>query len=295
MKLTNKYNYPEAFVRRVTQSLHKPKEERIGVTALIDAPLIRKLMIEKWDDIVLDVDDFFKQARGIAFHEYLEAGLPDDEEGEHLEVIDYTPLNISFKMDVWNPSEGKIEDYKTCSPFAIIFGEEKKWEQQLNIYAWAKRKKGFTINHLIADAFLWEWKKYDAQRDSEYPQQQFYRKELPLWAFEEQGKFVNERMKYHQDIKECTPEEKWQQNKITVNGQSVIVNGPVYAVMQRDKKGALRLFPSHEKALEYIREKKYEKAFDSGIIYIEKRKGNCRRCSEFCFARFVCPYSGVNC
>jgi hypothetical protein len=294
MQLTNKFDYPEAFVRRVTQSLHKPKEDRIGVTALIDAPLVRKLMIEHWDTIVLDVDDFFKQSRGIAFHEYLQAGLPDDIEGEQLEVIEYNPLNIAFKMDIWNPTLGIIADYKTCSPYAIIFGEEKKWEQQLNIYSWAKRKQGFKVNKLIVHVFLWDWKDSDAEHDKDYPQRQFYKKELPLWTFEQQEKFVTARLDYHKEAKECTAVEKWQQNKLTIDGQSVIVSGPVYAVMQKNKKGALRLLPSHNKALEYIDEKKYETAFKSGLVYIEQRNGNCRRCTKYCNVRFVCPYSGLS-
>jgi hypothetical protein len=293
MHLTNKLGYPDAYVNRVRKGIYKPKEERIGATSLIDAPMVRKLLLGKWDDIVLDVNDFFKMHRGIAWHEYLEAGLPEEVEGENLDVIEYSPLNISLKIDIWDEENGIIADYKTCSPWAIVFGQEKKWEEQLNVYAWAKRTQGFEVKKLIAYIFLWDWSSYDAGRDPNYPQQTFYTKELPLWDFAKQENFVNERLEYHSNPKECTAEEKWQQNKLSIDGQTVIVNGPVYAICKKDKKSAMRVLPSIDKCMEYIEQKNMVSAFKSGNIYIDKREGNCRRCNEYCNCRFVCPYSGL--
>ena len=292
MKLTNKLGYPAAYVARVTKGMYKPKKESIGVTSLIDAPLVRHLLIKHWDDIVLDVDDFFKMSRGTAWHEYLESEIPEDVQGEVLERIPYSKnLKISGKIDIWDEKNGIIGDYKTCSPWAIVFGQDKKWEQQLNVYAWMKRKNKTKVNKLEAYVFLWDWSKLDAGRDKNYPQRQYFTQNLPLWTFEQQQAYIDERMEYHKDPQECTAEEKWQSNKITVAGESIIVTGPVYAVKKKDRKSALRVLPSKSKAIDYICKTNLTADYSSGKIFIETREGCCRRCEEYCSVRGVCPYA----
>ena len=50
----NRHNLPDRIVNLLPK-MYKPKENRFGVTQLIDEPKIRTLQLEKWDEMVTDI------------------------------------------------------------------------------------------------------------------------------------------------------------------------------------------------------------------------------------------------
>ena len=70
MKITNKRNLPEAFVKAVTPQ--KPTDgHTIRVTQLIEAPRIRRLEIDHWDELETDVEDNLWALFGTGLHKAL--------------------------------------------------------------------------------------------------------------------------------------------------------------------------------------------------------------------------------
>lgn len=276
MKLTNNKNLPEEFVNSI--KLYQPKPDRMSVTHLIDEPLIRTLMIERWDDIVVDASDFVLMMLGISFHKQMENESDEHSEKKHEDLID--GITLVGKADLYRPSEfghlGTIEDYKVTSVWTIIFGDRiKEWEKQLNIYAYQHRLRNLPVNKLKVHCILRDWSETRAQREKDYPKDNFVTINIPLWPFKEQERYIKDQIHYHimNPKGECSPESKWQKKT-------------TYAVMKEGRKSAIRVLDTESDALAYILNKGPKDAF------IVKRPGECTRCLRYCMVKNVCPFEG---
>lgn len=269
MKTTNKFNLPQPIFNAVDRTQDDPtSDDWISVTTLIAPPLVRYLSKKYWNVLEEDASENLWALLGTAIHKVLQENANEDIEVE--KKIRLTLPNgwtLTGVVDVFNKTEHLIEDYKVTSVWSFLLGDKQEWENQLNVYAYMLRLQGYTIDKLRINAILRDWQKSKVGDD--YPQIPFISKEIPLWTFEEQEKYVMERIKlFEGEARECTDEEKWKR-------------GGEVALMQKGRKKALKLYSEEEIKNIQI----------SDNQYFEKREVEYLRCKEYCRVRTVCPYN----
>jgi len=268
MKLLNRFGLPETIVNAAGKS-YPPKKNRIGVTELIDSPLIRQLKLQYWDELEEDVCDKLWAILGGACHQLLERNAPMNSLEEEKLTFNIGDVTIVGKSDLYHEEE--ISDWKITSVWSFLLGAKSEWEEQLNIYRFLFEKQGFKVKSLKINAILRDWQKSKAKFDNTYPQIPFLSIEIPMWSTPIVTEYIFDRLAYHaiNPAPECTPEEKWQRESS-------------FAVMKGDNKRATRVFDTEAEAQEYAKsDSKY---------HVESRPGECVRCQDFCLVRSVCPY-----
>lgn len=295
MKFENQYNLPK-HILKLLPKIYKPKENRISISHLIDAPRIRTLLLERWDDIIRDYSDLILTLLGISVHDRVEKLAEEDEQAEEkLEnVIDGIP--IVGKADVY--TNGIIRDVKVTALGRLNFEDIiKKYIAQTNCYAWQRRKRNQKINALYIDVFYRDWKLINYIRSTHklngifceingkravdgYPPVGYFELKLPLWSFEEQEQYIKNQIEYHLMGKyECSDEDRWKSET-------------TYAIMKKGRKSAViasvngKKILTKQQANDIIVAKNLDKNH-----YIEIREGKCLRCELFCSVRSVCKFS----
>ena len=236
-RITNKHNLPQTLVNLAkSRDYSRGKSDR-SITQLIDSPQVSVLRMANENNISEDVVDTFWANLGSAIHHITEKGADDDhlvEERLFTEVGNWT---ISGAIDIQKlESDGSISvlDYKFTSV----------------------------------------WNRNNAKRDFKYPQQQILVVPIKLWSFKEQEKYMEDRVRLHQEtvygfisnksMSECTDEERWQRED-------------KYAVRKESNVRALRVFDNKKEAEKFLKESKTTK--DSKEYVIDERKGEPIRCT----------------
>ncbi len=269
MKITNKYNLPEAIVNIITKDIREPKEGEMHVTELINAPLIRKLRTKHWDDIEEDVSERLWALLGTSVHYILEKGIPEEAFGEEELIGHIGGITITGKSDLYH-NKG-IEDWKVTSVYSFLLGMKPEWVAQLNIYKWLWKENGFPVEKLIINAILRDWLKSKTLTDSNYPKIPFQSVRVNMWGYDSTIKYILNRIVLHaQDPPpECTPEEKW-------------TRPTIYKVMKKGQKRAKRVLDTEKEAEEWMCNQK--------DLFVEERKGMNVRCEGYCNVSKFCKY-----
>jgi hypothetical protein len=272
MLLNNKHKYPQAVVEACKAEIYRPLEDTLRVTELIDSPLIKRLLIEHWKDLSTDVDDIvYSSLFGTAWHKF----VAEYEPAAMVEHRWYTNLPdgkvLTGATDIYKPDEGIIEDNKTQSVWAFVFGTPS-WERQLNVYAHLIEANGYPVRELWINSFLRDWSKFEAMRNrKDYPKHKFHKVRCRLWDKDKRDKFIQDRINIHNDpTYVCSDEERWRR-------------ATTWAVKKKGTKTARRVLDTEKAAKLWIEENK-----PKGNIYIEERVGSCVRCEEWCPVRSVC-------
>ena len=272
MKILNKHNLPETLVN-VTSKVYKPLPDRISVSQLINAPLVRYLTIKFWDSLEEDVSDRLWAILGTAMHHILKTGTPEDAFGEEKLTHKIGEITIVGKSDLYD--NGEISDWKITSVYSFLLGIKAEWEAQLNIYKWLWEKNGFEVNSLKIHAILRDWVKRKAKYDSKYPQIPFFSVNIPVWDATKITEYISNRIALHftAPISECTPEEKWQRPTS-------------WAIIKGNNVRATRVLDTEKEAEEYM-ERLGDKRKDFSI---KERKGEDVRCESYCLVSRFCNY-----
>lgn len=267
MIYTNKYGVcpeiAEAVISR--QKQYSTEGAHYSVTQLIDSPQRVRLMQEHYDEIEIDVVDLLSSWKGHLIHDAIEMDIPRAQ---------YTfgcGKTISGKADYIK--DGVIKDYKTTSAWSIVFdSNKKKWEQQLNCYAWLYKKAlGIDTNKLLIEVYVTDWSKTKALQDRDYPQSKQFSIPIELWDEARQEDFITSRLENHinwSTLVLCTEEDMW--SKPTT-----------FAVMKGDNKRAARVFTDAGEAAEF--------ASYSPQYRVVLRPGARTRCERYCGANRFCP------
>lgn len=268
MKLTNVHNLPDAIVRAAKKDTRPQMDRRanLGVTRLIDSPRIRVLMKRHRDEIEEDVADRIWAIRSGAMHEFLQkAARPTDivEAPFFMDALDWTVVAI---IDLYEPPEKRLSDYKDMSVWEIMSGLKENKEQQLNLSAHAMRLAGYEVEECEVVAFLRDWSRARAMTEAGYPDRNILRIPVRLWPHEKCQKFLEYRIRLHQEADKelplCSAEERW-------------AKPDKYAVKKKGRKSALRVLDSREEAEKWMEQ--------SGKgEYIEFRPGEDTRCEKYC-------------
>ena len=278
MKVTNKNNLPQALVNAVGLTQHN-KEGCYSATTLLHG--VREILLTKrhWEEMEADVSDSIWTIFGTAVHSIMENQKDDTFKEEYFE-IPVSDSKLTGKVDCYDLENEILVDWKTASTWKVIYHDFDDWKKQGLIYAYLLGKNGLKVKHCKFVAMLKDFSKTKAKVDSSYPQSPVYTYEFDVTEkdLEETEKFVNnkiEQIEYCQgmndkDLPPCTKEERW-------------ATDDKFAVMKNGRKSAVRVLDNKEDA------EKLMASLGTGH-YVELRKGESKKCKDYCMCKDFCSY-----
>jgi hypothetical protein len=277
MKVTNELNLPEEFVKAVNVNRHNAPGTYSATTLNKGAREI--ILTERhFDEITIDVSDNVWALFGTAVHSILENQDGSNFKEEYFENA-VSNSKVTGRVDSYDMENGIVYDWKTASAWKVIYKDFSDWDNQAAVYAWLLRKNGLECNKVIFIAFLKDHSKTKAKTDSTYPQSAVYKHEVLIT--DELMEFTEKRLtaKVKQlesmadvaddELPVCNAEERW-------------ASPDVWAIMKKGRKSALKLCYSQDEAERLLEEK--------GGDYIEYRKGEDKKCADYCPCRDFCSY-----
>ena len=277
MKITNKQGLPESFVQ-MAKSDFTADENTYRVTSLLKG--VRETILERRHEAEMDVSDMIWMLFGTAAHAVLENTQETSTQIKEARLSE--EINgriISGKFDLYDEKTNTLTDYKTCSVWKIIYGNFDDWRRQLLIYAYLMTKAGFEVNKGEIIAVLKDHSKRDAKVKADYPKLPVKKITFHFTTtdFEEIAEWLYakvEELKLCETLPDgelplCTTEERFN-------------SGDKYAVMKKGRKTAMRVLDSIESAEKW--------QADNGGDYIDVRKGEDKKCVDYCSVCKFCDY-----
>lgn len=269
MKLTNRANLPEAFVRAVSNEQYSRGDADISVTGLLKPPKAAVIERQHWDEIEEDVSDRVWALLGQVTHTILERANMTAIAERRLS-IEVEGWKVSGGMDLYS-DDGVLTDYKLTSVWKLVKGDVEDWEKQLNLYAVILRANGIEPKQMRVVAILRDWSRRDAEKDEAYPQAAVVNVPIKLWPAEKAEAYMRERVILHRQARlsgvlpDCTKEDRWER-------------GEAWAVKRVGNKTAMRggIFKTEAEARAFV-------GFDKDKE-IEHRPGVSARCENYCNA-----------
>lgn len=278
MKITNKLNLPEAFVKFVSDGDREYVEHRYSVTELLLS--VREILLNrKYANMIeYDVSDSIPALFGTAVHQVLENYAPileSDIEAEAKVEASFGDDIVAGRVDLINMADLTIEDYKTCSVSKVMKNDFEDWKIQGLEYALLMfKRKGIIMKHLKFHALMKDWSKIKSATSTNYPSSAIF-----TWKYNIQDSDYDFIEKYivnklnainSGELPMCTDEERW-------------YTGTKYAVFKHagDKKAAI-VCDTEQEAHDYITNK------CDGAGEIEVRKGEYLKCKYYCSCSKFC-------
>ena len=180
--------------------------------------------------------------------------------------------------DLYIKSEQILYDFKMCSTFDYILPEnKKKWEAELNVFAFLLRMNGFPVKEIKATMIFKDYSRTKAQITKDYPPSSSLSVNINVIPLDQMSKYMSARVKAHRqgeagNIPDCTGAERW--SKATT-----------YALMQPGGKRSLSNLTNEAEAFRW----KEKNASRYPGLYIETRLGENVRCDRWCPVASVCP------
>lgn len=277
MKITNKYNLPEALVDVVKAGLYEPKPDTYSVTTLLNPTRMIALSRRHYDEIEQDANEMMNMVIGSAVHSLIEKM---DKTGFAEKYLKYG--NITGKCDLYDAEHFELVDYKTATTWKIIHQDFEDWRKQGLAYAWMLIKEGYYVKALKFHAILKDWSPRDARKGGDYPQTQVYTwyHEIDPHELVEIEDYLTGKVKELEsfkdladdDLPDCGKDETW-------------YTGDKYAVYKNANDArAQRVFDTEQEANDYL----VNKMAGKGIVVF--RQGEYRRCQDYCSACKWCKY-----
>lgn len=284
MILSNNFGLPSSLISVINSKnydLTTSDPLRIGVTTLNNPPRIRQLMVRHWNEIEEDISEQLFRILGDAVHYILAKTDPHQKLIEEKLTEEIDGITLVAKPDLYDDELKTIEDYKCTSVFSVK-SVKSDWVSQINSYAWFLVKAGFEVKKAYINAILKDWSKMELLRfGRDYPPIPFKRIEIPLWSFNDQEKYIGDRIALYkstlnlsdENLPICTPEERW-------------ASPEKWAIHKNRNKTAKKLCLSYEEAKEYV-----SKIKDTKNKYnIIKREGCDTRCMNYCTCNKFCSF-----
>ena len=130
--------------------------------------------------------------------------------------------------------------------------------------------KNIQVKDLSIVAVLRDWSINRVEKDDRYPKKQAMTIPIRKWTDQEQEDFIRERIKLHQESETadklplCTAEERWRKED-------------QYAVIKDGRRTALRLLPTREQAVQYLKDNNMIENKGCAIVH---RAGEDVRCKK---------------
>lgn len=272
MNITNRYGLPESIIEAVRRDM--TPRDGFSVTDIIAAPREVQLSRRHWDELEEDAIERIWALLGSAVHYVLANAGVDCGVREERIYAEVDGMKLSGKPDIWK--DATITDIKITSAWTLVFDRHGRpeWHAQLNCYRWLCQQVGLDTKVLQICAILRDWDQRKLADNPDYPRQNCVTIDVPVWVYIDL--YVRERLKLHYDavnlpddqLPPCTPEEMWEKPT-------------KYAVMKKGRKIAIKLFPTSAAAHAMIEN-------STEPLYIEKRPGFRRKCSQYCAVSQFC-------
>jgi len=277
MRITNKFNLPQSLVNAVDLEPHS-KEGQVSATELLRGAKQNILTRRHWDELEEDVSDRVWALFGTSVHKLLEEKNPNAFTEEKFECKVNDKVVVGH-VDLYDMEEACVTDYKNTSVWKIAYKSFDDWRRQGLIYAWLLRHEGLEVKKCRFIAMLRDWSKGEAQRKPDYPQSQVYEyvfdvtdadlKEIEKYVYEKVDSITKSEKLDDDLIAPCTGEERWETET-------------TWAIKKAGRKTALKVCHTKEEAEELLPK--------LGGTEIEERKGQSKRCSDYCSCNKFCNF-----
>lgn len=274
MTVSNRMKLPEALVKAVSTERHNKVGEYSATTLLKDATEVI-LNSRHFDEIEVDASDSIWQIFGTAVHAILENQSDNTFKEEQFKVKVSNSV-VTGRVDSYDMENEILADWKTASVWKVQFKDFSDWYKQGMIYAWLMKQSGLKVKRCRFIALLKDHSKSKARFDKEYPQSPVY-----IYQFDVTEKELAEIEKYIFDkVKSFEEAEKIADSELPpCSKDSRWASDDKFAAMKKGRKTALKLCDTEEEAKNY-----------PGCEYVEFRKGESRKCSDYCTACKWCPF-----
>lgn len=274
MNVTNRMNLPEALVKAVSTERHNKGGEYSATTLLKDATEVI-LNNRHFEEIEVDASDSIWQIFGTAVHAIFENQSDNTFKEEQFKVKVSNSV-VTGRVDSYDMENELLCDWKTASVWKVQFKDFSDWYKQGMIYAWLMKQSGLTVKRCRFIALLKDHSKSKARFDNEYPQSPVYvyqfdvtekaLAEIETYIFDKVKSFEEAEKIADSELPPCSKESRW-------------ASDDKFAAMKKGRKTALKLCDTEEEAKSY-----------PSCEYVEFRKGESRKCSDYCTACKWCPF-----
>jgi len=278
-------------------------ESDIGLSAVMDSPLIHKLRLQ-YPDIETKTSDHIQTMIGEFMHKEIQRHFIAVK-GTNCHIEEPVQIKAKGEIGDWYLSgridilemladnQVKIGDIKATSSYqvATLNKEMYKYEQtgdwrelkhkyfyQLNAYAEGMRQRGYWVEDLYLIIYCKHWTNRLAWEDPNFPQYALYARSIPMLTSEQIQEYLSECVSRHQMAENpdhnytpsCSKDDLW------------LSDHKEWAVMTKGKKRAVKLFKNKDEAEEY--------SLNVPGGFIEHRPmGIPMRCRDYCAYNTVCP------
>jgi len=275
LKITNHKNLPSAFVN-IAEDEHERKTKHYSVTEILNGT--REILLKRrhWDDLTTDVSDMIWAVWGSAVHELLEKHDTTNITELSLKTEIKDGYYLTGRCDLFNEDKHTIEDYKTASVWKVVNEDYEDWHKQGMMYAWLALKNGLIVNEVKFYALLKDWSVSKARYDKNYPQHPIYtyKFDVDSSALREIESFVRTKFDdliinedtLDNELPVCSEKERW-------------ATATKWAVMKKGRKSAVKLYENKEDLPDVLHP-----------YYIEERKGQDKKCENYCLVNGKCSY-----
>lgn len=283
MKITNKYNLPQALVDLIKNSQFGHTEKCYSATTILNPTRFIILNRRHNDEIEIDASQCINQVLGTATHSLIEKFDKTGFAEIYLKEEIRDGYFLTGKCDLYDEVNFALVDYKTANVWKIKFSDFDDWRRQGLIYSWLLIKKGHYVERIRFHALLKDWtareKRLADMKGEFYPESQVYTYELKITSADliEIEKFIRDKFDElieaeklsDDDLLDCGKKDTW-------------YTGDKFAVYGTNKNKAMRVFDTYEEANDYLNNK--------GGVEIVARKGEYRRCQDYCECCKFCKY-----
>ncbi len=271
MKLTNKLGLPAPIVSAIANDSYTKGHANISVTELLTPPQIVALRRQHADEITEDVSDRIWALLGQSVHAIIERAAGLESLSEATIYSEYGGWTVKGTADNVALASGTLYDFKVTTVWKIVTADYDDWEKQTNIYRrLLKKERGLDIGAISVVAILRDWSKNEVSKRQNYPTAQAVRIDLPVWSDEQADKFIEERVRLHQQPPvPCTDDDIW-------------AKPTRYALHKRGAVRAVKLFHTLQEAEAAL-------ATSPNGHYIVTRPGEATRCLRYCSVASFCP------
>lgn len=278
MKITNKLNLPEAFVKAISVERHN-KAGCYSATTLNKGTKEIILQERHWDEFTVDAADSVWATFGTAVHAIMEKYEDGNFHEEKFDIA-VSKSRVTGVVDSYDMERGIINDWKTASVYKIMKGDFSDWYKQGMTYAWLLKQNGLDVRRCRFIALLKDHSMTKAETDNTYPQSPVFTYEFEITPeeLEQTGARIMAKVKdieaaelmSDDDIEPCTPEERW-------------ADPEKYAVMKNGRKSAVRVFETLIDAENCAGEL-------GNSHYVETRPSVSRKCGKYCLCKDFCSF-----
>lgn len=290
MEITNKKDMPQAFVDFLKSKQFGFSENSYSATTIIHSPTEILLARRHDNEIEQDASMMCSTLFGTACHSWLEMFDKTGFAEMKLKTEIKNGKYLSGVCDIYDSVNKKLVDWKTGTVWKYKFKDFRDWKLQALIYTYLLEKENYQVNKVEFWCFMKDWTAKDLRlatlKGDAYP-------ETPIFCYEFQptdedrlyianyieqwfDELIDLENKADDELPKCSDENTWYTgNKYAV--YKLKADGTPYA-------RAEKVFDDEQEAKNFIN------SASVGKFEIQYRKGEYRKCQDYCNACKWCKH-----